>query len=457
VIHKGLSQKARVNKGCKFLEFNIIWGCEEVKFQNNNKNKPLEGLSYIPPLQGIRVVDLSQIGAGPYGTSMLGDMGADVVKVESLEGESFRYIDNLFGHGDSAYFYGVNRSKRSLTLDLKSQEGQEALQKMVKNADVFVVSFKPDTVDRLDIGYEKLSQLNDQLIYCQITAFGESGPRSHQPGMDILAQALGGIMGLTGEPDGPPIKAGLPIADFLVSYLLGFSVCAGLRARDLNGRGQKISLNLLDGQVSTLANILTHYDRTKVPVRPQGGGHPQIVPYQPFQGADGEYFILACLTEGFWRKLIKVIDKPEWSTDPRYASNPSRVQNRKELIAILSEIFAQKPASYWYEKLDEAGVPCSPVNRLEDVICDPQVVHNESVITLKHPIHGEYPVPNNPIHMQGTPVQPHGYAPRLGEHSREVLEEFDFSSQEIEELINKGVVTVFGEEKVGVGAQGQEK
>nr|WP_309100160.1 CoA transferase [Fredinandcohnia onubensis] len=407
--------------------------------------------NFLPPLHGIRIVDLSQIGAGPYGTSMLGDMGADVVKVESLEGESFRYIDNLFGKGDSAYFYGVNRSKRSLTLDLKSKEGQEVLQKMVSDADVFVVSFKPETVQRLGIGYEKLSQLNKQLIYCQITAFGETGPRSHQPGMDILGQALGGMMGLTGEKDGPPIKAGVPIADFLVSYLLGFSVTSALRARDLNGQGQKISLNLLDGQVATLANILTYYKKTMIPVRPEGGGHPQLVPYQPFQDINGEYFILACLNDGFWRRLTKVIDKPEWSDDPRYASNPERVKNRQELITFLSEIFAQQPASYWLEKLDSAGVPCSPVNRLEDVFTDPQVTHNESIITLQHPVHGEYPVPNIPIRMHGTPAQPRGYAPRLGEHSREVLADYGFTIKEIENLITKGVVTEFEGNLSGTG------
>lgn len=415
-------------------------------------NSDTQNTSFRPALDNIRIVDLSQIGAGPYGTSMLGDMGADVVKVESIEGESFRYIDNIFGHGDSAYFYGVNRSKRSMTLDLKSKEGKEVLRKMVRQADVFVVSFKPDTVDRLGIGYEELSQLNDQLIYCQISAFGESGPRAHQPGMDILGQALGGLMGLTGEPDGPPIKAGVPIADFLASFMLGFSVCAALRARDLNGKGQKVSLNLLDGQVATLANILTHYSRTMTPVRPQGGGHPQIVPYQPFQGAGGDYFILACLNDSFWKKLSHVIGKPEWENDPRYASNSNRVKHREELIAELSAIFAQESATVWLERLDDAGVPCSPINRLEDVFTEPQVVHNESIIKLKHPEHGEYPVPNIPFQMHGTPAIPYGYAPRLGEHSREVLADYDFTQKEIEELVNKGVVREYEKKQSSRGA-----
>jgi crotonobetainyl-CoA:carnitine CoA-transferase CaiB-like acyl-CoA transferase len=398
---------------------------------------------YVPPLSGVRVVDLSQIGAGPYGTSMLGDMGADVIKVEPPSDESFRYIDNIFDIGDSAYFYGVNRSKRSLTLDLHHPEAADVMRRLAEQADVIVVAFRPDTVERLGIGYDQLSAYNDQLIYCQITAFGEDGPRAHQPGMDILGQAIGGIMGLTGERDGPPIKAGVPMADFVVSLLLGFAVCAALRGRELNGRGQKVSLNLLDGQVAMLANILTHYQRTQVPVRPAGGGHPQIAPYQPFQGAEGDYFILACLTDRFWVRLADVLERPELAADPRFATNPDRVRNREELTSTLQEIFRQQPSQYWLEKFDAAGVPSGPINRLEAVFDEPQVVHNQSIISLVHPVHGEYPVPNNPIRMHGTPVRPHGYAPRLGEHSREVLADFGLDQEQIDQLVKHGVTSVF--------------
>jgi len=400
-------------------------------------------LGYVPPLSGVRIVDLSQIGAGPYGTSMLGDMGADVIKVEPPSGESFRYIDNIFDVGDSAYFYGVNRSKRSLTLDLHHPESADVVRRLAEQTDVFVVAFRPDTVERLGIGYEQLSAYNDQLIYCQITAFGEDGPRAHQPGMDILGQAIGGIMGLTGERDGPPIKAGVPMADFTVSFLLGFAVCAALRGRELNGRGQKVSLNLLDGQVAMLANILTHYQHTQVPVRPAGGGHPQLAPYQPFQGSEGGYFILACLTDRFWVRLADVLERPELATDPRFATNPDRVRNRDELTAILERIFRQQPSQYWLEKFDAVGVPAGPINRLEAVFDEPQVVHNQSVISLVHPVHGEYPVPNNPIRMHGTPTRPHGYAPRLGEHSREVLADFGLDQERIDHLVKHGVISVF--------------
>ena len=393
------------------------------------------------PLEGIRVIDLSQIGAGPYGASMLGDLGADIVKVEPLTGESFRYIDNLFGTGDSAYFYGVNRSKRALALNLRHERGLDVLLRLVRSADVLIVGFRPDAVQRLGLTYERMSAENDQLVYCSITAFGESGPRAHQPGMDILGQALGGVMGLTGEVGGEPVKVGVPIADFTVSFLLGFGVCAALRARELNGHGQKISINLLDGQIATLANLLTHYDRTKEPVRPQGGGHPQLAPYQPFRGSDGALFILACLNDRFWKRLTEAISHPELTDDPLFVTNPARVANHAELEARLQEVFQAQPAAYWLEQLDKHGVPCGPINRLEDVFDDPQVVHNESIIRLEHPVHGPYPVPNLPIRFHGTPARPRGYAPRLGEHSREVLESFGFDRAEIDSLVAAAVVT----------------
>lgn len=401
----------------------------------------IEGDGDRAPLSGVRVVDLSQVGAGPYAASLLGDLGADVIKVEPPGGESFRYIDNLFGEGDSAYFYGVNRSKRSLTLDLHQQEGLDTLKRLVAQADLLIVGFRPEAVKRLGITYAEMSEVNDQLVYCQLTAFGEDGPRSHQPGMDILAQALGGIMGLTGEHDGPPIKAGVPMADFVASFLLAFGAVSALRARDLNGHGHKLSINLLDGQVAMLANILTHYDRTQVPVRPHGGGHPQLAPYQPFQGSDGNTFIVACLNDRFWERLSRVIGRPELAHDARFASNAERVRNRGELTDLLSGIFAEEPAAVWLSKFDEVGMPCGPIHRLEDVLTEPQVVHNESIIELEHPIHGSYPVPNTPFRLHGTPVGPSRYAPRLGEHSVEILAEAGFDQDEIDALLARGVIT----------------
>lgn len=392
------------------------------------------------PLAGVKVLDLSQIGAGPYGASMLGDLGADVIKIEPPQGDSFRYVDDIFGPGDSAYFYGVNRSKRSLSLDLKNQAGRELLYQMVAEADVMIVAFRPEAVHKLGVDYDTIRQHNEKLIYCSITAFGEDGPLSHQPGMDILAQALGGIMGMTGEVGGDPVKVGVPIADFTVSYLLGFAVCAALLARNNDGKGQKITLNLLDGQVASLANILTPYSQTKTPVRPSGGGHPQLSPYQSFHAGDGRLLIVACLTDRFWIRLTEALDRPDLASDERFHTNPLRVTNKALLIEELERTFLTQDAAHWLTVLDKHGVPSSALNRLEEVLDDPQVQHNESIITLEHPEHGGYPVPNIPFRLHGTPPNPRGYAPRLGEHSREVLREFGIENSTIDRLLDSGVV-----------------
>lgn len=246
------------------------------------------------PLEGVRVVDLSQIAAGPYGTSLLGDLGADVIKVEPPEGDSFRNLDDAFGTGQSGYFFGVNRSKRSIALDLKSADGYAVLTLLVSTADVVVVAFRPGALKRLRVDYDTLRELNPRLIYVSITAFGETGPRANQPGMDILAQALSGMMAMTGEAGRGPVKVGAPIADFIASFLVGYGVCAALLLRQRTGVGDKISISLVDALVAAFANYITVYDTLRVPFRRQGGSHPQIVPYQPFLGSDGKYFILAC-------------------------------------------------------------------------------------------------------------------------------------------------------------------
>ena len=329
-----------------------------------------------PALAGVRVLDLTQVAAGPYGTSLLGDFGADVVRIEQPEGEPFRHIDNVFGPGESAYFYSVNRNKRCIALDLTAEAGQKVLEDLVKTADVFVVAFRPSVTKKLGLTYERLSSLNPRLIYVSLTAFGDSGPRAEEPGMDILAQALSGVMALTGEPGRSPLKVGPPIADFAASYLLDFAICAALRARDRDGVGQKIELSLLDGMVASVANYATPYMATKKPIRRVGGGHPQLVPYQVFPAADG-YIVLACLSDRFWPGVCRALGRPELADDERYKTNPDRVRRRDELVSLIESILIQHPRAYWIENLQGAGVPCSLVNELEEALLDPQTVHNE--------------------------------------------------------------------------------
>lgn len=392
-----------------------------------------------PPLDGVKVIDLTHIAAGPWAASLLGDLGADVVKVESGDGESFRVIDNIFDKGESAYFYGVNRSKRSLAVEFTTEKGREVLRRLVEQADVAIVAFRPEAVVAMGIAYEDFAAINPNIVYCALTAWGEDGPRSQLPGMDLLAQAIGGTMGLTGEPGRPPVKVGPPIADFVASYLVGFSVCAALVARDRDGVGQKVSVNLLDGQVASIANYVAPYMRTRKPIRPVGGGHPQLVPYQVFAAGDG-HFIVAAFNDKFWRLLTAAIDRHDLTDDPRFLSNEYRVRNRDVLIADLQAMFLTQTGAYWLERFQGAGVPCGPVNRLEDTVADPQVLHNNMIVELTHPHYGPYETVGTPMKFSRTPAAPSRHAPSLGEHSMELLAELGFGEQEAQDLLHDGIV-----------------
>ncbi|MDH6293306.1 CaiB/BaiF CoA transferase family protein [Rhodococcus opacus] len=402
---------------------------------------PASDLTNLLPLDGVRVVDLTHVAAGPYGTSLLGDFGADVVKVEPPSGDSMRDVDAGFGPHESSYFFGVNRSKRSLVLDLKNKDSRGVLERLVADADVLAVAYRPDALRRMGLDYETLRKINPRLIYVSITAFGEDGPRAHQPGMDILAQALSGLMGVTGEDGRAPVKVGAPVGDFIGSFLFGLGVCAALRLRDKTGVGDHISINLLDGLVSVFANIITPFDTTRKPVRRLGGGHPQLVPYQPFVDSEGKYFILACLNDKFWHNLLPLLDEYGDFRIPEYELNEGRVEQRDKLCADLQKIFVQQRSSDWLAKLEEAGVPCGPIHDLADMLEEPQIIANQSVIHLTHPKHGEYLVPNNPIRFENAPTGPRGYAPGLGEHTREILKESGYSAEEVEDLISNGVVS----------------
>lgn len=390
-------------------------------------------------LDGIRVLDFTQVLAGPYGTSLLGDFGADVIKVEPLGGEPFRTIDNLIAPGESSYYYGINRSKRAMTLNVKHPAARAIVERLVRESDVVVVGFRPSAVSRIGLDFESLSSINPRLVYCSLTAFGDSGPLAAEPGMDIVVQALSGVMALTGEPDRPPVKTGPSIADFTGAFLVVTAVLAGLRVRDRDGIGQQVSVSLLDGQVAMLANFITPYFLNREPIRRAGGGHPQVVPYQVFEASDGS-MVVACLNDTFWAPLCRGIGHEELIDDPRFATNPARAANRGELIPFLEKLFATATRDEWLSRLRSHGMPCAPVNELEDALTQPQVVHNGTLTELTHPVHGAYTVPSNPIKMSVSPPRPRGYVPAVGEHTRDVLAELGFDHHQIAEFENAGVV-----------------
>jgi len=390
-------------------------------------------------LDGVRVVDLSQIASGPYATSMLGDFGADVVKVEPPTGDPLRYVDEAFGAGESAYSFAVNRSKRSVRLDLKHAAGMAVLHRLLEGADVLLVSMRPVATRRLGLDFETLAARYPRLVHCSITGWGEDGPLADRPGMDLLAQARGGTMGTTGEPGRTPVKVAPAIADFLGSFLACNGILLGLRVRDRDGVGQQVSINLLDGQVSLLSNLCVAYHRTGIPFVPQGGAQSNIVPYQVFQTADG-WMVVACLIEKFWITLCHALRREDLLADRRYGTNALRVRHRETLVPELASTFGARPTAYWIELLEAGDVPCSPVNRLADVFTDPQVVHNGMTLVLDHPRHGKVVTVNNPVRLGRTPARPWGHPPDPGEHSREVLAELGYSAEQIAELLAGGAV-----------------
>lgn len=393
-------------------------------------------------LDGIRVLDFSHQAAGPWATSLLGDLGADVLKVEKPgRGDSIRY-----GQGEDGFevgslnFWGLNRSKRSLTIDLGKPEGIGLVHRLVPDVDVVVENFRPGVMDRKGIGYGDLCRLNPRLVYCGITAFGKHGPLAQKPGMDLILQATGGIMSITGEAQGrPPVKAGPPVADIATGIYGALAVSAALYERERSGLGQRIDLAMLDAVVSLSADVALGAHVGGREYEPFGSGHPDIVPYQAFRASDG-YFIVACLTGAFWKRLPSAIGRPELAEDERFGSMRDRVRNRGALISELAEVFAGDTVSRWIERIEGADIPACRVNSLQDALALEQARVNETLVRVPHPTRGDIEILNSPIRMRGSPQRVTRGAPVLGEHTTEILDSFGLDTAEQERLRAAGVI-----------------
>jgi crotonobetainyl-CoA:carnitine CoA-transferase CaiB-like acyl-CoA transferase len=384
------------------------------------------------PLTGIRVLDLSRVLAAPWAGQNLADLGAEVIKVERPGvGDDSRafgppWIKDAQGRDtrDSAYFTSANRGKKSVTVNLADAEGQKLVRELAAKSDVLLENYKYGDLARYGLGYENLSTINPRLIYCSVTGFGQSGPYREHPGYDFMIQGMGGMMSVTGEPDGMPgggpQRAGVPIADIITGMYASIAVCAALAYRAQSGRGQHLDLALLDSQIALLAYQNTNYFATGKPPRRIGNLHPNIVPYQPFRAADGDV-ILACGNDNLYRKFCDAAGCPELATDPRFATNGKRVENRAELTRLLGEIFRRRTKKEWVELLEAAGVPNGPINDIAQVFAEPQVVARGVRIEVDHPVAGRLPMVASPMRFSGTPLEHKTPPPLLGQHTEEIL------------------------------------
>lgn len=390
------------------------------------------------PLSSIQVLDLTRAMAGPFCTQLLGDMGADIVKVEPPGGDETRRW-GPFWDGVSCYFLSANRNKKSIVIDLKSEAGQEIVHALVAHSDVLVENFRPGAVTRLGVDYETAAEANPQLIYCSLTGFGSDGPRGHQPAYDVLMQGYAGLMGLTGYPDMPPVRAGLPISDLAAALYAAFGIAAALYRRALDGKGQRIETSLLEGQISWLSYYLLGYlANGTVPLR-MGSSHLSLTPYQAYRASD-EYFIVAVGNDLLWRRLCAVIGAPEWADDARFATNVERLANRETLEALLATCFAQRTAAEWIECLDQAGVPCGPINTVDRIAADPQVWHRGMIQDVPHPQIADLKLSGIPVKFSGTPGAIQSAPPLLGEHTDGILSSLGYSQAHITKLRTQGVV-----------------
>jgi formyl-CoA transferase len=375
-------------------------------------------------LSGVRVLDLSRVLAGPYCTMMLGDLGADIIKVEAPgSGDDTRQWGPPFAPGgESAYYLCVNRNKRSLTLNLKSEQGLEILRQLIRQSDILVENFRVDTLEKWGISYEALQKLHPGLIYCTITGYGYTGPYRQLPGYDFIVQAQGGLMSITGPADGEPYKVGVAIADITAGLFACNAILAALFEHQRSGTGQRIDISLLDSQIAWLANVGSNYLVSgEAPMR-YGNAHPNIVPYQTFRAKDG-YFALAIGNDGQWKQFCEAIGKLEWSEDRRFQTNAGRVENRDELIPLLDELFAGGEIAHWLRLLESIGVPCGPINTVDQTLADPQVQARQMVIEIPHASAGSIRMVASPLKIPTCPTTVRLPPPMLGEHTEQILRE----------------------------------
>ena len=393
------------------------------------------------PLEGIIVLDLSRILAGPYCSMLLADMGAEVIKVERpVKGDDTRAFGPPFIEGESAYFLSINRGKKSITVNFKKDEGREIIYRLIKKSDILLENFRPGTLDKIGLGYKDIEKINPQIIYASISGFGQSGPERLKAGYDLTVQGMGGIMSLTGDPSGPPYKVGTSISDILAGIYACQGILLALIARNKNGKGQKVDISMLDCQVSLLTYQAGIYFATGLVPKRKGNQHPTICPYETFKASD-EYINIAIGNDKLWQKFCDLLGLKEIKDDPKFSSNPKRVENRDELFLIIGKIIREKKAQEWLKIFDGEGIPAGPILSVDKVLSHPQVLAQEMVVEVNHPKSGKIKLTGIPVKLSATPGSIDKPPPLLGEHNDEVLSNIlGYSKEEIKSLKKEKVI-----------------
>jgi CoA:oxalate CoA-transferase len=374
------------------------------------------------PLEGIAVLDLSRVLCGPYAGMMLADYGADVIKIEAPGAGDDARAFGPFLEGESTYFMSLNRGKRGMVLNLKDPAHVDVFKQLVAGADVVLENYRPGTMDRLGVGYDVLREVNPRLIYAQCSGFGDTGPYRLKPAYDVVVQAMGGIMSITGQEGGEPTRIGASLGDIVAGMFTAYGVVMALLARDRTGVGQKVDVGMLDCQVAVLENAIARYMSTGAAPGPIGNRHPSITPFSAFTASDG-FVIVGAGNDKLWTKLCELIGAPELLDDPRFASNSLRTEHVDELTPLLNAIFVTKPMAEWLDTLNAASLPCAPINTIDKVVTDPQVLARDMIVRVDHPVAGPTTMPGVPIKFSATPGGIDRPAPVLGQHTAEILRE----------------------------------
>jgi crotonobetainyl-CoA:carnitine CoA-transferase CaiB-like acyl-CoA transferase len=393
------------------------------------------------PLAGIRVIDQTQALAGPYCAMMLGDLGADVIKVERPGvGDQSRQWGPPYIHDQSTYYLAVNRNKRGIALNIAADEGQALLHRLVESADVFITNLATRrSLQKYQIDYETLSKMNPRLIYASISGYGRTGPRADQPGYDLVAQAESGTMSLTGEVDGPPMRFLSPMADLTCGLFTLIGILSALYARERTGRGQFLDQSLQEGQITWLDNYAGEFFATGEAPKRMGNRHPQIAPYEAVQGSDGDWFILGVGSDNVWQAFCKLVQRDDLAVDTRFVENANRVKNYEALMPIVQNIIRMRPVDEWLSALRAAGVPAGRINTIDQALGDEHLVERGMIVEFEHPALGRIKSLATPVHLSDTPLIYRRPPPRLGEHTEEVLRELEIEQSQIQRLNDSGV------------------